>query len=296
MTALPRAISEPMRAAILASFPELANATFTPLPDGWHSLAIDVDDRLIFKFPRSSEAEAALRREAALLAVIRPAVTMTVPDIVLHHGPPLFSVHGKIKGRHLLMEDYAALTNTARDQIAADIAQFYAELHRLPHDRVAAAGAGPIIPWQTPANMRAKALPHLPPELRPAAETVIASYELLPPDPHGMVYGFFDGHGWNMAFDLVQQQLNGIYDFADSGFGGRHQEFIYTNLIACDLTARVVSAYERLTGLDLDRERIDILSGTHRLSELAELADDPSHAPAMVRHVADWLSRAPRRG
>lgn len=37
---------------ILAGFPELAGATFSLATAGWHSIAVDVDDRLIFKFPR----------------------------------------------------------------------------------------------------------------------------------------------------------------------------------------------------------------------------------------------------
>ena len=44
----------------------------------------------------------------------------------------------------------------------------------------------------------------------------------MPPDPLGTVYGFFDGHGWNMAFDHARGRLNGIFDFGDSGFGPLH--------------------------------------------------------------------------
>lgn len=294
--ASPGAIPHRVRAAIVNVFPELAAATFTPMTAGWDSLAIDVDDRLIFKFPRDCRAERALLAEAALLAVVRPAVTMIVPDLRLHHGPPLFSVHEKIKGGHLLAKDYEILPHSARDRIAADIARFYAELHCLPRDRMAAVGAEPIAPWQSAAGMRTNALAKLPLELRDAAEAIIADFERLPPDPLGTTYGFFDGHGWNMAFDHALQQLNGIYDFADSGFGPRHQEFVYTNLISTDLTERVTGAYEQMTGLDIDRRRIATLTGAHRLSELAELADDPTHAQEMIRYAAGWLARLPRHG
>jgi aminoglycoside phosphotransferase (APT) family kinase protein len=285
-----------MRAIILNAFPDLDRSTFTPMTTGWDSLAIDVDDRLIFKFPRDAHAEKALSVDASLLAVIRPAVTMTVPDLHIHNGPPLFSVHEKIKGAYLLTEDYEVLPASVRDRLAADIARFYAELHRLPRDRMATVGAEPITPWQTPAAMRARALPALPSELRHNAQAVIAAFEDLPPDPLGTTYGFFDGHGWNMAFDTAGQRLNGIYDFADSGFGPRHQEFIYTNLISADLTERVIAAYEHLTDCILERERIETLTGAHRLSELAELADDSTHAPDVTSFAVRWLGRAHHRG
>ena len=129
-------------------------------------------------------------------------------------------------------------------------------------------------------------------ELRDIAASTIDAYEALGPDPHGETYGFFDGHGWNMAFDHQRGRLNGIYDFADSGFGPLHQEFIYSNLVSPDLTERIITAYERETGRRIDRRRVSILSGMHRLTELAELADDPEHVPAMVLSVELWARTA----
>ncbi|MGE6782258.1 phosphotransferase family protein [Ensifer adhaerens] len=281
-----------LRRTILATFPDLEGAVFTLATAGWHSVAVDVDDRLIFKFPRHDIARAALVKEAALLALIRPAVAMPVPDLRLHDGPPLFSVHGKLKGEHLPPDAYGALPESARERLGRKLAQFYAEIHALDGDAMAAAGAGALEAWLTPREIRAKALPAVPAQYRRLAEATIAAFEAMAPDPYGSTYGFFDGHGWNMAFDHARQELNGIYDFADSGIGPLHREFIYSNLISSDLTERIVTHYERLTGRSLDRNRILVLSGMHRLTELAELADDPEHAPEMVRFFNRWAETA----
>src|SRR3546814_17924439 len=88
--------------------------------------------------------------------------------------------------------------------------------------------------------------PILPAALLPYADRTVSAWRDLPPDPYGTTYGFFDGHGWNMAFDHVSNRLNGVYDFADSGFGALHQEFIYSNWISPDLTARTIAEYEAL--------------------------------------------------
>ncbi|TCU20802.1 hypothetical protein EV130_112181 [Rhizobium azibense] len=69
------------RDIILSAYPDLATSTFELAPVGWDSIAVDVDDRLIFKFPRNEVAQKALVREAALLAVVRPRVTMAVPEL-----------------------------------------------------------------------------------------------------------------------------------------------------------------------------------------------------------------------
>ncbi|UWU16417.1 aminoglycoside phosphotransferase family protein [Rhizobium sullae] len=279
-----------LRNVILSEYPDLAASTFELAPVGWDSIAVDVDDRLIFKFPRHEVAQKALVREAALLAVVRPRVSMAVPDLrIFEKSGALFSLHEKLKGEHLLTAEYDKLPKDARQRLGDDLGQFYAELHRLDSERMADAGAAPVGAWQSPATVREKAVPALPSELRSVAEDIIAGFERLPPDPHGQTYGFFDGHGWNMAFDHARSRLNGIYDFADSGFGPVHQEFIYSNLISPDLTERIVAAYERTSGLTLDLRRIEILTGFHRLSELAELPEDCRHTPAMTYHAVAWL-------
>ena len=120
-------------------------------------------------------------------------------------------------------------------------------------------------------------------------ERTITAWRDLPPDPHGVTYGFFDGHGWNMAFDHSAHRLNGVYDFADSGFGALQQDFIYSNFVARDLTERTISAYETLTGRSIDRERVELLSGVLRLTELAEVAQEPDRHAEMVDYVARWV-------
>jgi Ser/Thr protein kinase RdoA (MazF antagonist) len=281
-----------LRKAIVRAFPDLAEAVIRPLAEGWHSQALEADGRLVFKFPKDEAARTALRREAALLAVIGPRVAMTVPALSVHEGPPVFSSHEMIKGGHLLTDDYARLPDRARGRLGEVLGRFYAELHRLDMDLMRAAGAAPIGPWLALDAVRARALPLLSPELRQRAEQAITAYARLPPDPHGTTYGFFDGHGWNMAFDHERGVLNGVYDFADSGFGPVHQDFIYSSMISPDLTERIVATYERQTGRQLDRERIAILTGYHRLWELAEVADVPDHVPTMMRAATAWFGRS----
>jgi aminoglycoside phosphotransferase (APT) family kinase protein len=283
-----------LRTAILREFPDFRNAQFTLLTTGWDSVAVDVDDQLICKFPRHEDAEKRLVKEVALLAVIRPHVTMQVPNMRLHPGPPLFTSHPKLHGEHLTEAHHSSLSESARRLLGEHMGGFYAELHAIDQAALIEAGARPLKPWSSPDDIRAKVIPVLPPDLHALAQETIAAFEALPIDPYGAIYGFFDGHGWNMAFDHASQRLNGVYDFGDSGIGPLHQEFIYSNFISPDLTDRIVSAYEERTGRALDRRRIEILTGAHRLWELSELADNPDHRVMALKNVAAWLTKIHR--
>ena len=231
--------------AILAHYPGLSSSPFTAVDVGWDLLAIDADDDLIFKFPKHAEAEARLRKEARLLEIIRPAVSIPVPDMKLHDGPPVFSAHRKLKGSYLLAEGYAKLTEAQRQETAEKLALFYAELHAISVSLMAKAGALPLEPWRCKDEILQKAQPHLSGEYHAWARQTLSEWAALPADPHGTVFGFYDGHGWNMAFDHPRGVLNGIYDFADAGFGPLHQDFIYSSFIDEDLTLRIITCYEK---------------------------------------------------
>lgn len=281
----------PFRKAILTVHPDLEDAAFRALPGGWHSRAVAVDDRLVFKFPQGEEAELALRRETSILAAVRPHVSMPVPDLRLHEGMPLFSEHAIIHGEHLETAQYEALPEGRRQALGEAMARFYAQLHALDRAAMTAAGARPVERWLDGDAIAARVLPLLPAALHSFAGRTIAGWRSLPSDPLGEAYGFFDGHGWNMAFDHAAGRLNGIYDFADSGFGPLHQDFIYSNFIDPDLTARIIDGYERLTGRVIDRARVALLTGVHRLWELAALADAPEHHETMIASIAAWAAR-----
>jgi aminoglycoside phosphotransferase len=280
---------ERLRAIVLESFPDLRAARFRLLAPGWHSIAVDAEDRLVFKFPRNAEAQAALVREAGLLRVVSGAVTMRVPSLTLH-GPPCFSCHEKIPGEPLLATAYEGLDDSARQHLAEAMARLHAELHALDRGRMTEAGATAIAPWSAPEDILRRAWPILPERERRYAETTLADWADLNPDPCGCVFGYFDGHGWNMAFDHRRGRLNGVFDFADAGFGDLHQEFVYASFVSRDLARRIVDAYEHLTGRRLDRARIDLLTGVLRLNEVAESADDPEQRDQMLANLAAWAA------
>ncbi|HVM99680.1 MAG TPA: aminoglycoside phosphotransferase family protein [Caulobacteraceae bacterium] len=284
---------ERLSAMIVARFPELAGASFTLAPRGWDSIAVEVDGRLVFKFPRHAAAQGRLETEARLLGAIRPRVMLAVPDMTLFTEPQVFSRHEKLLGEHLTPELYAAMSEAGKACVGHQLARFYAELHTLDDSAMAAVGAGPIGPWLAPEAIGRLALPVLPEDLRPRAGEALVAFAALPPDPLGTTYGFFDGHGWNMAFDAAAERLNGVYDFGDSGFGELHQEFIYSSLTSFDLTRRIVAGYEAATGRPLDRERIRLLTAIHGLSELAEAVDDAANVAAGGARFRRWADATP---
>ncbi len=287
MEGVPAADIARYRALVIGTLPQFAGGTFALLTDGWDSVAIECDG-WIFKFARNPEAETRLRREAALLQFLKPRITMPLPQMVLHEGPVPFSQHLKLPGASLEAEQYALLDEGRRNALAMRMAQLYAELHALPLSRMQQVGAVGVDPWTSPDEILAGAEPKLPRGYKGFLRSTVAAYRKLSISGDELVYGYFDGHGWNMAFDHQTGLLNGVFDFADSGFGSRYRDLSYSNWISADLTLRIIERYEQLARLKVNRERVMLYSSALRLAELAEgFHDEERHVASVVNWVAE---------
>lgn len=279
-----------LRETIVSVLPEFAGSEITILNAGWDSVGVDVDGEWIFKFPRHPEAEQRLRKEARILAMVRAHAELPVPDLVLFEAPKLFSRHRKLPGTFLEPADYLPLSEIQRDAIAEKMAGLYAALHAIPHAEARAAGAVRVSEWMLPDEV-ARSAPHLPPHLLPHLTPTLEAYTAeLARQPGELIYGYFDGHGWNMAFDKATGVLNGVYDFADSGFGARHQDLSYSNWISRDLTLRIIDRYERITGLSIDRDRVMLYSAMLRFVEYAEAAPDRDDVADRLAAIESWFA------
>jgi hypothetical protein len=282
---------EEMVAAISALYPETDPTTLRFHRSGWDSVAIESAGQL-FKFPREADALAALRREVAILALVRRLSPLPVPDMKLHEAPKPFSEHAILPGEHLVSDQYERLSETQRDHLASALAGFYAALHTIAPADAMIAGAVEIEAWSSPAEVARLTLPTLHQWAVPAAKKIIDAYAADADKADDQIYGFFDGHGWNMAFNHATGTLNGIYDFADSGIGRRHQEFVYSSFISWDLTQRMISHYKLLTGFAIDREHVRTLTGYHRLWELAVAAETGEAFEDVLASALTWLKDA----
>ncbi|WP_423065924.1 phosphotransferase family protein [Devosia sp. CN2-171] len=286
MEEVPAAEIARYRALVVSTLPQFVGGNFTTLTDGFDSVALECDG-WIFKFPRNAHAEERLRREVTLLQFLKPRITMAVPQIVLHEGPVPFTQHLKLPGSALESAEYAQLDDYRRDALALRMAQLYAELHALPLNRMQQLGAVGVDPWMSPEEIIEGAGPKLPHGYKGFLTKTVAAYRKLSITGSELVYGYFDGHGWNMAFDHETGLLNGVFDFADSGFGSRHRDLSYSNWISADLTLRIIERYEQLARVSVDRHQVMLYSSALRLAELAEgfLPDERG-----IASVTNWVA------
>ncbi len=248
-----------------AAFPDLAGLSCRILGAGFDSVALEVDDQLVFKFPRRRSCPAGARPRGGAARSHPP--TRHSAGARSHdrrrRGPVLAAQ--KIPGEHLRPEDYPLACRSRARRSRRRSRRCFAELHALDHETMRAAGALPIKPWLRAGRDRSR---HRALSAWPAAGLGIA-------DPRGLekpaarsarrdLWLLRRPSAGTWLSIRASGRLNGIYDFADSGFAGLHQEFIYPAFVSAELMTRVIDHYEAITGRAIDRRRVHLLAAVLR--------------------------------
>ncbi|HEY7358066.1 MAG TPA: phosphotransferase [Ktedonobacterales bacterium] len=127
------------RQMLEASVPGLRVETCRLHLSGWDSVALEVNDTLIFRFPRPNrpEVEEQLEIERALLPELAKALPLPIPQFLyVGDGPPgsgrRFVGYRKIDGVELRGGDLAA---AQPERVARQLAEFLSCLHTFPVER-----------------------------------------------------------------------------------------------------------------------------------------------------------------
>ncbi len=222
------------RAAITAAFPNLPLRTCRFFAEGWDSVVWEVNNDLVFRFPKRAEVATRLRIEIALLPVLGPTLPAPVPRFTYvadgsNAFPYPFVGYPKLPGVPLV--DMAAAF-IAPERLAAQIGRFLTALHRFPTNRAAACGVLNASPesWRAQydvlrADLRAL-FPQMTPPERARTEALFAAY--LDDSAHCQftpVLLHRDLGGDHLLLDPYTGDLAAVIDWGDVSIGDPAQDF-----------------------------------------------------------------------
>lgn len=102
--------------------------------NGNDSFAYEVNDNMIFKFPRHEKANENLLKEIEILQYLENKTTFNIPKVLYVNNDNsnykyCIACFTKINGVSLSKEIYERLTDEEKDKLAQDLARFLKELH-----------------------------------------------------------------------------------------------------------------------------------------------------------------------
>jgi aminoglycoside phosphotransferase (APT) family kinase protein len=134
---------EQARPLIESQFPNLAPARVETLGVGWDNVAFQVNEGLVFRFPRRRIAAALIEREAQALPLLAPHLPVPIP-VPAFVGVPADGYPYPFAGYEMIAGMTAcsvAWSDAERARNAAPLARFLAALHGIPVDEATRAWA-----------------------------------------------------------------------------------------------------------------------------------------------------------
>ncbi len=188
--------------------------------NGNDSFAYAVNNNIIFKFPRHKKASDNLVKEAQILKYLDKKLPIPIPKVMYECSPsPLFDYYfvglSKINGVPLSKEIYNNLSDTEKDSLARQMAEFLHQLHAQPYheyeeDNIARFKEDylklqTLIYDKLDSNIKAKI---------DALYTKLFANQDFSIQRKGLVHNDFSCR--NILFDLESKKISGVIDFGDS--------------------------------------------------------------------------------
>lgn len=221
-----------------ASVPGLRVETCRLHLSGWDSVALEVNDTLIFRFPRPNrpDVEAQHAMEAALLPELAKALPLPIPQFLYVGDGPAgsgrrFVGYRKIDGVELRA---SVLASAQAERIARQIAEFLSCLHAFPVERAAQlrVQGGSADDWRRQEqalyqHVCDRVLPLLEAPVRAQAAALWERF--LTDDAHFAfrpVLIHRDLSSDHMLYDTGSGTLAGIIDWGDASIGDPALDFV----------------------------------------------------------------------
>lgn len=230
--------------------PDLNINTLTLISAGWDNLVADINGEWIFRFPRSLATLPTLVREKLLLERLHNSISMPVPHYQYFGINTAFVGYRKIIGEELTEEIYLSLPDKIRQEIAESLALFLSQLHNaVTVDEAHQWGYKDYslslewIEYSLLGTLESC-------EIERIIREALAYAKQNSCGTKKIVFLHNDLHGGNLAFDILTQQVTGVFDFSDAVIGDYTIDFGKLFCIHEDLAFRACEAYAKLNDVD----------------------------------------------
>lgn len=240
-----KAISEVLNREV----PDLVITSITIIETGWEHLVAEVNEDLIFRFPRETAAVAKLEREKKLLDYLKHHISLPIPDYRYFGKDIAFVGYRKILGVHLNKQVYTGLDVNVRRSIANTLALFFTQLHhsvskewalRMGYTNI----IRPLEEIESSLHSHSVAV-----DIEKMIQEAIVYAKKDLSKEQNLVFIHQDVNGDNSAFNPSAGQITGIFDFSDTGIAPYSWDFAELFVIDSELAKLTAEIYAKMNNV-----------------------------------------------
>ena len=220
-----------VRFLIESSFKDIKVDSVQLIGSGNDCDAYEINDNIIFKFPKHERADFNIKKEIEILLFLENKLSCSIPK-VLYVGVPniAFRYHfggfGKIDGIPLSKELYSGLSAEEKDNLAWQLAEFLQELHSLEYGKHE---QDMLLKYREDYGRLEKLTENelddkTKAKLNGLYSRIFSNKDLLDVRKTLVHNDFSCG---NILFDVEEKRVSGIIDFGDSCVSDADNDFYY---------------------------------------------------------------------
>ncbi len=231
---------------ITEEFPEVNWSAYEFINHGWDHEVIILDDKLVFRFPASSEYLPGLEDEVRLLDHLSSKIDFRIPRYKYVARDRSFAGYGIIPGIELTEEAFAELSDEDRAILAAQLAKFLTGLHTVTVNELQQFNVSHVDLKAEAQKLRAQAKQYLRPVLTEQehqhALNVLSDFDALLGSDYPLALTHNDISPKHIIWNQATKQV-GIIDFSDRAISDPAFDFTELFLYGRSFTETVYEAY-----------------------------------------------------
>lgn len=282
-------------AVLQKEIPNLKINSIIIIPTGWDHLVAEVNENLIFRFPREKKFVNNLEREKQLLEHLKGCTKLAIPSYKYFGNNPAFAGYPKIPGRSLNRQLYISLDFDTRYRIAQSLASFFTELHQEVSTEQAI-NLGYSRHSLEIDKIKSELLGTIPNDIDMMVKQAIAYSTTTESNQtdEDLVFLHNDVHDDNIAFNANTQQINGIFDFSDAAIGPSSAEFsslFFIHEELAQLTAKIYAQLNNISNQIIKSAADYILRNANRilLARAGNMHLTPAHETKYCKRLKDFI-------
>jgi aminoglycoside phosphotransferase (APT) family kinase protein len=247
--------------------------------EGWTSAAFAVDDSIL-RFPKVREFIGNYEKEIGILSLVRPFTDTPIPSpVIVSDEKYPHAKHKLLPGAHWDLYEFEAMPAGVQDALAKDSAAFLWQVHSIDLNL-----ARPIMERASAARVHARKEPLQKRDIWSLMDGYIPAnifdsiwdkyMEIRDVAVEGgpvVIHGDFKGT--NTVIDS-DGRLAGVFDFVNAKIVPREYEFKYFyNPSAPSFWRKFSEEYKKLSGMEIDVEKMKILCLRHNMEGMRRLGD-----------------------
>ena len=213
---------------IRKEFPDLAWTKAEHNIDGQDHYVIILDDKYVFRFPRTAKYLKRLQNEILLLEYLKDKLNVSVPEYIYVAKDKSFAGYVLIPGFQLKKKVFRDLSDEVKQNLAKQIAGFLSELHKLPLKDLAGYGIEEPAIRVKYSVLKSKIYKYVIPRISKKDKILVdeyledfKKYLKFPKE----VFTHNDFYSSHILLDEKLEYFSGVIDFSDRKVGDPARDF-----------------------------------------------------------------------